>query len=72
MGSATDSTRWMLIESALSRVEEAEKTSVGGGSWTPAAAMADLLLNRLTSHARMTFEPGATSTDVANATRTYS
>ena len=53
---ATDSTSRMLIESALCLAQDAEKVPVGGGSWTPAAAMGDLLLDRLTSHAGMTFE----------------
>ena len=53
---ATDSTSRMLIESALCLAEDAEEIPVGGGSWTPAAAMGDLLLDRLTSHAGMTFE----------------
>ncbi len=61
---ATDSTSRMLIESALCLAEDANKAPVGGGSWTPAAAMGDLLLDRLTSHAGMNFEfePTATGT----------
>ena len=53
---ATDSTSRMLVESALCLAEDAEKIPVGGGSWTPAAAIGDLLLTRLTSHAGMSFE----------------
>jgi len=53
---ATDSTSRMLIESALCLAQDADKIPVGGGSWTPAAAMGDLLLDRLTSHAGMSFE----------------
>ena len=53
---ATDSTSRMLIESALCLAEDAEKIPVGGGSWTPAAAMGDLLVDRLTTHAGMSFE----------------
>ncbi|MFW2340903.1 MAG: saccharopine dehydrogenase family protein, partial [Acidimicrobiia bacterium] len=55
---ATDSTSRMLVESALCLAEDAEKIPVGGGSWTPASAMGDLLLDRLTSHAGMSFEVG--------------
>jgi short subunit dehydrogenase-like uncharacterized protein len=53
---ATDSTSRMLVESALCLAEDADKIPVGGGSWTPVAAMGDLLLTRLTSHAGMSFE----------------
>ena len=53
---ATDSTSRMLVESALCLAEDAEKIAVGGGSWTPAAAMGDLLSTRLTSYAGMSFE----------------
>ena len=60
---ATDSTSRMLIESALCLAQDAEKIPVGGGSWTPAAAMGDLLLDRLTSYAGMSFEFEPASTD---------
>ena len=63
---ATDSTSRMLIESALCLAEDEEKIPVGGGSWTPAAAMGDLLLDRLTSYAGMTFEFGPTATEAGN------
>jgi short subunit dehydrogenase-like uncharacterized protein len=53
---ATDSTSRMLVESALCLAQDAEKIPVGGGSWTPASAMGDLLLDRLTTHAGMSFE----------------
>jgi short subunit dehydrogenase-like uncharacterized protein len=53
---ATDSTSRMLVESALCLAEDAERIPVGGGSWTPAAAMGDLLSTRLTSYAGMSFE----------------
>ena len=53
---ATDSTSRMLVESALCLAEDTDEIPVGGGSWTPAAAMADLLLDRLTSNAGMSFE----------------
>ena len=63
---ATDSTSRMLIESALCLAEDEEKIPVGGGSWTPAAAMGDLLLDRLTSYAGMTFEFEPTATEAGN------
>ena len=53
---ATDSTSRMLVESALCLSEDADKIPVEGGSWTPASAMGDLLLDRLTSSAGMHFE----------------
>ena len=53
---ATDSTSRMLVESALCLAEDADKIPVGGGSWTPASAMGDLLLHRLTKYAGMSFE----------------
>jgi short subunit dehydrogenase-like uncharacterized protein len=46
----------MLVESALCLVEDADLIPVGGGSWTPASAMGDLLLTRLPAHADVTFE----------------
>ncbi len=60
---ATDSTSRMLIESALCLAQDAEKIPVGGGSWTPAAALGDLLLDRLTSYAGMSFEFEPASAD---------
>ncbi|NNL98436.1 MAG: saccharopine dehydrogenase [Acidimicrobiia bacterium] len=57
---ATDSTSRMLVESALCLAQDAEKIPVGGGSWTPAAALGDLLLDRLTTYAGMSFELGPT------------
>ncbi len=53
---ATESTSRMLAESALCLAEDADEIPVGGGSWTPASAMGDLLLTRLTTHAGMSFE----------------
>jgi short subunit dehydrogenase-like uncharacterized protein len=53
---ATESTSRMLVESALCLAQDADEIPVGGGSWTPASAMGDLLLIRLTSHAGMSFE----------------
>ena len=53
---ATESTTRMLTQSALCLVEDADEIRVGGGSWTPASAMGDLLLARLTTQAGMSFE----------------
>ena len=46
----------MFAESALCLAEDGDQLPVGGGSWTPASAMGDLLLTRLTDHAGMSFE----------------
>jgi short subunit dehydrogenase-like uncharacterized protein len=51
-----ESTSRMLVESALCLTEDSDKITVGGGIWTPASAMGDLLLPRLTSHAGLSFE----------------
>ena len=53
---ATNSTSRMLVESALCLVEDTDLIPVGGGSWTPASAMGDLLLTRLPAHAGVRFE----------------
>ena len=53
---SAESTSRMLIESALCLACDGDEIPVGGGSWTPASAMGDLLLTRLTSHAGMTFD----------------
>lgn len=50
------STTLMLTEAALCLAEDASKISVGGGFWTPAAAMGKLLRDRITAHAGLTFE----------------
>jgi short subunit dehydrogenase-like uncharacterized protein len=50
------STTLMLTEAALCLAENADRISVGGGFWTPAAAMGELLRDRITTHAGMTFE----------------
>ena len=57
----------MLVESALCLAEDADEMPVDGGSWTPASAMGDLLLERLTTHAGMTFdlEPAADEAEMA-------
>jgi short subunit dehydrogenase-like uncharacterized protein len=53
---SAESTSRMVVESALCLVEDADELPVGGGSWTPATAMGDLLLTRLEAHAGMSFE----------------
>jgi len=50
------STTLMLTEAALCLAEDAGKIQVGGGFWTPAAAMGELLRDRITAHAGLTFE----------------
>ena len=50
------STTLMLTEAALCLSEDSDKLLVGGGFWTPAAAMGTLLRDRITSHAGLTFE----------------
>ena len=63
----TDSTSRMLVESALCLAQDGDKIPVGGGSWTPAAPMGDLLLDRLTAHAGMSFEFEPPSTDARHS-----
>lgn len=46
----------MLIESALCLAQDGDQITVGGGSWTPASALGETLLARLTSHAGLSFE----------------
>ncbi|MGI9627520.1 MAG: saccharopine dehydrogenase family protein [Longimicrobiales bacterium] len=50
------STTLMLTEAALCLAEDADRISVGGGFWTPAASMGELLRDRITAHAGLTFE----------------
>lgn len=50
------STTLMLTETALCLAEDAPQISVGGGFWTPAAAMGKLLRDRITAHAGLSFE----------------
>jgi saccharopine dehydrogenase (NAD+, L-glutamate forming) len=51
-----ESTSRMLVESALCLAEDVDRISVGGGFWTPASAMGNLLLTRLPAHAGLAFE----------------
>jgi short subunit dehydrogenase-like uncharacterized protein len=46
----------MLVESALCLAQDGDRITVGGGSWTPASAMPERLLSRLTAHAGMGFD----------------
>lgn len=50
------STTLMLTEAALCLAEDADRMPVGGGFWTPAAAMGKLLRDRIISHAGLSFE----------------
>jgi short subunit dehydrogenase-like uncharacterized protein len=52
----TESTSRMIVESALCLAQDSDSIAVGGGSWTPSAAMAELLLPRLTANAGLSFE----------------
>ena len=54
--SGVRSTTLMLTEAALCLAEDADKITVGGGFWTPAAAMGGLLRDRITAHAGLIFE----------------
>jgi len=51
-----ESTSRMLVESALCMAQDSDRIAVGGGFWTPASAMGELLQSRLTSHAGLSFE----------------
>lgn len=50
------STTLILTEAALCLAADQNQSTVGGGFWTPAAAMGELLRDRITQHAGMTFE----------------
>ena len=49
------STAKMLTEAALA-FGDVDRAAVGGGSWTPATAFGDLLVDRLVAHAGLTFD----------------
>ena len=51
------STTLMLTEAALCLAQEEDRMTVGGGFWTPAAAMGSLLRDRITAHEALAFEP---------------
>lgn len=46
----------MLTEAALCLAEDQDRMSVGGGFWTPEAAMGGVLRDRIINHAGMRFE----------------
>ena len=50
------STSRMLSQAALCLAQDVSKDDVGGGFWTPAAAMGDKLISRLEAHAGLSFE----------------
>lgn len=50
------STSKMLGETAVCLLKDIEKKDLSGGFWTPATAMGQKLIDRLTAHAGMTFE----------------
>ena len=50
------STTLMLTEAALCLAQDDDQIEIGGGFWTPAAAMGPLLRGRITKHAGITFE----------------
>lgn len=52
----TESTSRLLVESALCLAQDSDRIGVGGGFWTPASAMGELLLSRLTGNAVLSFE----------------
>jgi saccharopine dehydrogenase (NAD+, L-glutamate forming) len=51
-----ESTSRLLVESALCLAQDSDRIAVGGGFWTPASAMGELLLSRLTGNAILSFE----------------
>ena len=61
------STTLMLTEAALCLAEDADRLPVGGGFWTPASAMGELLRDRITAHAGLTFELMDGSTETGSA-----
>ncbi len=50
------STTLMLTEAALCLAEDEDSIAVGGGFWTPTAAMGELLRDRIIKHAGLSFE----------------
>ena len=52
----TESTSRMLVESAVCLAQDSDRIAVGGGFWTPASAMGELLLSRLKTNAGLSFE----------------
>jgi short subunit dehydrogenase-like uncharacterized protein len=52
----TESTSKLLVESAVCLAQDSDRIAVGGGFWTPASAMGELLLSRLAANAALSFE----------------
>jgi short subunit dehydrogenase-like uncharacterized protein len=52
----TESTSKLLVESAVCLAQDSDRIAVGGGFWTPASAMGELLLSRLTTNAALSIE----------------
>lgn len=52
----TESTSRLLVESALCLAQDSDRIAVDGGFWTPASAMGELLLSRLTGNEILSFE----------------
>lgn len=50
------STSRMLAQAALCLVQDTDRDKIGGGFWTPASAMGDLLIERLINNAIMKFD----------------
>ena len=50
------STSKMVSESALCLLRDIDRSTTGGGVWTPAAAMGTALIQRLQAHAGLSFE----------------
>ena len=50
------STTLMLTEAAICLAQDTDRIRVGGGFWTPAAAMGGLLRDRVVAHAGLSFE----------------
>ncbi len=50
------STAKMIAETALCLARDVPKKAKGGGFWTPASALGEQLMKRLTKHAGITFE----------------
>jgi short subunit dehydrogenase-like uncharacterized protein len=51
-----ESSSRLLVESALCLAQDSDRLAVGGGFWTPASAMGELLLQRLTDHGVLSIE----------------
>lgn len=49
------STSQMLVQAALCLVEDIDHDEISGGFWTPASAMGESLISRLTEHAGLAF-----------------